>query len=120
MVPSRRLRDGQLREVGVGGHHFDLAHLLAEALQVGFDLLNAMLREVTRPLFSDFSSLHGRRFERRLSSILLLLMLRRMSVVFLSLRFLGSALLNYRATFVRLVQRHVRIDDNDVLITPIV
>ena len=120
MMPSWRLHWWQLREVGIGGHHFDLAHLLAEALQVGFDLLNVVLREVTHPLFSDFSSLHGRRLERRLPSILLLLMLRQMSVAFLSLRFLGSALLNYRATFVRLVQHHVRVDDDDVLITPVV
>ena len=118
-MPSRGLRWRQLGEVGVGGHHLDLAHLLAETFQVGFNFLNAVLGEITCPLFGDFPSLNGRRFEQRLSSILLLLLLL-MSVVFLSLSFLGSSLLNNRATFVRLIQCHVRINDDDVLIAPVV
>ena len=117
-MPSRGLRRRKLGEVSIGGHHLDLAHLFAESFQVGFDLLNAMLREVARPLFRDFPSLYGRRFERRLSSSLLLLLL--LLSVFLSLGFLGSALLNDRSAFVRFIQCHVRIDDNDVLIAPIV
>ena len=117
-MPPWRLRRRKLGEVSVGSHHLDLAHLLAETFQVSLNFLNAVLGEVARPLFGDFPSLNGWRLERRLPSILLRLLL--LSVLFLSLRFLGSALLNNCSTFVRFVQRHVRIDDDDVLIAPIV
>ena len=119
-MPSRGLRRRELGEVGVGGHHLDLAHLLAQAFQVSFDLLNAMLGEVTRPFLGNFPSLHGRRFERRLPSSLMLRLLLLLSAVFLSLGFLGSALLNNRSSLMRFIQRHIRVDDDDVLIAPIV
>ena len=87
-MPSWGLRRRELGEVGVGGHHFDLAHLLAQTFQVSFNFLNAMLGEVTRPFLGNFPSLYGRRFERRLSSTLMLLLLLLLSAVFLSLGFL--------------------------------